>query len=173
MAPISRITYLLGQSQAIMIYGLVRTALILAIVLMFFRIGLGSANIVSAATILAVSSLSFMGLGMIAAILPLISPERGAQATHIIQSLVLLVSGVYYEVEVLPTWLQPISFFSPATYTLRSMRLALLQNASLWELRYDLVMLIIMGVLLVPIGVYIFCLAEKYAKKTGKLKRNG
>lgn len=173
MAPIRRITYLLGQSQAIMIYGVLRTAIVLTAVLMFFKISLASANIFSAAVVLAVSSLSFMGLGMAAAILPMISPERGAQATHIIQSLILLVSGVYYEVDILPAWLQPFSAVSPATYTLRSMRAALLQNSSLWSLRYDLLVLFIMGIILIPFGLFAFNLAENYAKRTGKLKRNG
>lgn len=173
MAPIRRITYLVGQSQAIMIYGIIRTAMILTIVLMFFGIGLDSANLVSASVILLVSSFSFMGLGMMAAVLPLLSPERGAQATHIIQSLVLLVSGIYYEVDVLPSWLQPFSYFSPATYTLRSMRSALLDNASMYSVRYDILILVIMGIVLIPLGLFVFSLAEDHAKKTGKLKRNG
>jgi ABC-2 type transport system permease protein len=30
-----------------------------------------------------------------------------------------------------------------------------------------------MGIILVPIGLWLFRLAEQYAKRTGKLKRNG
>ncbi|MBN2381711.1 ABC transporter permease [bacterium] len=173
MAPIRRITYLIGQSQAVMLYGIVRTAIVLTIVLMFFKIDLHSADLLAATVVLGISSFAFIGLGIMAAILPLLSPERGAQATHIIQSLVLLVSGVYYEVEVLPDWLQPCSYFSPATYTLRAMRQALLENASVWTLRYDIMVLIVMGIILIPLGLYVFSLAEDHAKRTGKLKRNG
>jgi ABC-2 type transport system permease protein len=173
MAPIRRITYLLGNSQAIMIYGLFRTSLVLAIVLAFFGINLHSANLVTAGVVLIISSFSFIGLGMIAAILPLLSPERGAQATHILQSLVLLVSGVYYEVSVLPRWLQPFSHLSPATYTLRAMRRAILENAGLRAVSGDLLILVIMAFIMIPIGFSLFCLAENHAKRTGKLARSG
>ena len=60
------------------------------------------------ALVLAVSSISFVGLGLIAAILPVMSPERGAEATNILQGVLLLISGVYYPVSVLPNWLQPL-----------------------------------------------------------------
>src|SRR5687767_15461873 len=37
---------------------------------------------------------------------PVMSAERGAEATHIFQGSLLLVSGVYYPIEVLPGWLR-------------------------------------------------------------------
>ena len=60
-------------------------------------------------------------------ILPLLFPERGSQMTHVIIALLLLVSGVYYPVEVLPEFLQKLSKVSPATYVLDGTRLALLK----------------------------------------------
>jgi len=121
----------------------------------------------------AVSSLSFIGIGLMAAIFPLLSPEKGQAATGIIQSILLLVSGIYYEIDVLPTWLQPISKISPATYTLKSIRAAMLQNASLETQLDNLVLLLILGLILIPIGFWIFHLGEKYAKRVGRLKRSG
>ena len=53
-----------------------------------------------------VASLSFVGVGMVTAVLPLISPEKGAQFGFIAQGLLLVVSGVYYPVSVLPQWMQ-------------------------------------------------------------------
>jgi len=63
-------------------------------------------------------SFSFIGIGMIAAILPLLYVERGAQMTFVLQSCLLLVSGVYYSIDVLPGWMQVLSHVSPATYVL-------------------------------------------------------
>jgi ABC-2 type transport system permease protein len=108
-----------------------------------------------------------------AAVLPLMSPEKGSQATHIFQLIVLLVSGVYYDVSVLPRWLQPFSVISPATYTLRAARAALLNGASLQEIWPDLRILLIIGIILIPLGLKVFSIGERYAMKTGKLKRNG
>ena len=46
---------------------------------------------------------------MMAAILPLLYVERGAQMVFVIQSVLLLVSGVYYSVAILPQWMQVLS----------------------------------------------------------------
>ena len=51
-------------------------------------------------------SFSFVGIAMLAAILPLLYVERGAQMTFVLQSVLLLVSGVYYSIDVLPGWMQ-------------------------------------------------------------------
>lgn len=173
MAPILRATHLAGNCIATVIYGLIRTALILVVVAMFLKINLGNANLFAASVILVVSSLSFIGLGLIGGILPLLSPEKGPQATHIIQALILLVSGVYYEIEILPPWLQFFSKISPATYTLKAMRLALLEDKGISDLKGYIIILLVMGIVLIPIGYIGFRIAENYARRAGKLSRNG
>ncbi|MCD4786441.1 MAG: ABC transporter permease [Candidatus Eremiobacteraeota bacterium] len=173
MAPILRATHLAGNCIATVIYGLARTALILVVVSMFLKVNLGNANLFAASVILAVSSLSFIGLGLIGGILPLLSPEKGPQATHIIQALILLVSGVYYEIEVLPRWLQFFSKISPATYTLKAMRLALLEGKGISDLKGYIIILLVMGIVLIPIGYIGFRIAENYARRAGKLSRSG
>ena len=173
MAPVRRAVHLGGNCFATVVYGLFRTAIVLLLVAFFLKINLANANLAAVAVILALSSLSFIGLGLIGAILPLLSPEKGPQATHIIQALILLVSGVYYEVEILPHWMQFFSKLSPATYTLKAMRLALLEGAGLYELRGYILTLLVMGVILIPIGYIGFKIGEKHARRHGKLSRNG
>lgn len=173
MAPIRRFTHLAGNCMATVIYGLIRTIIVLLIVAMFLDIDLGKADLFAAAVILALSSVSFIGMGLIGGVLPLLSPEKGPQATHIMQALILLVSGVYYEISILPPWLQVISRFSPATYTLVAMRKALLEGAGLYELRSYALILLIMGVVLIPIGYLGFCIGEQHARRAGKLSRSG
>ena len=124
--------------------------------------------------------MSFVGLGMFAAVLPLLSPEKGLQMTNIIKALVLLVSGVYYEISVLPTWMQPLSKISPAYYMLVGMREALLKGAPLFSTANSdglfmpyIIPLLLTGIVTIPVGLYAFTRAERHAKQTGKLKRNG
>jgi ABC-2 type transport system permease protein len=180
MAPISRLTHLLGQAAFAVIYGILHTSVILAILSLFFQLDLSQANAPGMLLIVATGSMSFIGLGMIAAVLPLLSPEKGMQMTNIIKALVLLVSGVYYEISVLPAWMQPLAYISPAYYMLAGMREALLKGATLLPdptspglLMPYIVPLLVTGMVTVPIGLYIFTRAERYAKATGKLKRNG
>ena len=135
MAPISRLTHLLGQAAFAMLYGVLHTSVILAILAMFFQLDLSQANVPGMLLIVATGSMSFVGLGMFAAVLPLLSPEKGLQMTNIIKALVLLVSGVYYEISVLPAWMQPLSKISPAYYMLVGMREALLKGAPLFSTR--------------------------------------
>ena len=118
-------------------------------------------------------SISVIGLAILAGILPLLYPERGPQMSFMVQAAVLLVSGVYYSVDVLPGWLQAVSYLSPATYMLDGIRGAMLDGQSIAEMVRILVILLIFGVLLVPLSVAAFSLAEKWAKITGRLKRHG
>ena len=173
MAPVKRFTQLMGNALYAITYGLGRAAVELLACALFFGISLAGANFLTAAVVLVVSSLPFLGMGLACAVLPLLSRERGSQATHIFQALILLVSGVYYDVSVLPGWLQPFSVVSPATYTLRAMRAAVLDGAGLADVGGDLVILVVSGVVLIPVGFTCFMLGERWAKKTGKLKIEG
>ncbi len=173
MAPMHRLVYLLGNCLYAVLYGVFRSAILLGALALFLGLSFKGANIFGAMVVLVVSGLSFMGLGIIAAILPLFSTERGVQATQIFQTLLLLVSGVYYDISVLPKWLQPLSVISPATYTLRSIRAAILEGATLAELMPNILLLAGIGLVLIPVGFVVFTLAERWAKRKGKLKRNG
>lgn len=175
MAPIHRITHLVGSCLFAILYGLLRTGIVLAVMPLFFgkHVDLSDANWLTMGVVVLISSLSFIGLGLMAAIFPLLSPEKGQAATGILQSIVLLISGVYYEIEVLPTWLQPLSKISPATYTLRAIRAAMLEGASIGSQANNLFLLLIIGVITIPLGFWVFHQGEKYAKRVGRLKRSG
>ena len=173
MAPITRLTHLAGHTAFAVVYSMFHTAVILGITALFFDLDLSKANLVGGTLVLLVGSISFIGVGIAAAVLPLLFPEKGSQMTHVIIALLLLISGVYYPVSVLPGWLQIFARYSPATYVLEGTRAALLNGAptgALWEY---VLPLIAMGIILVPIGLWLFRMAEQYAKRTGKLKRNG
>src|SRR6185295_2461798 len=174
MAPIRRWAQLLGSVLYAMAYGLVHTAVILVVLLLFFpQLDFAGANPVTVVAFMLLGSFSFVGIGMIAAILPLLYVERGAQMTFVLQSCLLLVSGVYYSIDVLPPWMQVLSHLSPATYVLDGVRAGLIHGTPVTELLYDVWPLIVMGAFFIPFGLWAFGKAERYAKRTGKLKRVG
>lgn len=175
MAPISRFTHLIGSCWYAIAHGLLFTFLQLIIVGSFFHLNLSHANYVTTVFMLLVGSISFIGFGIAASVLPLLFTERGTQMSYIVRAVLLLISGVYYPISVLPGWMQPLARVSPATYVLEGLRSGLLDGAPVWStvVWNSTWPLIITGVVSVPIGVYIFGLAERYAKHTGKLKRNG
>jgi len=173
MSPSSRVTHLLGMGVYAVVYGIAQIAIMFGVVSLFFELDLAQANYWGALLVLAVCSVSLIGFGIVAAVLPLLSPEKGQQVSYIVASLLLLVSGVYYPVDVLPGWMQAIATVSPVTYALEGSRQALLKGAGAAELWDSIWPLIIMGAVFVPLGLWVFHAGERYAKRTGKLKRSG
>ncbi|HET8943836.1 MAG TPA: ABC transporter permease [Dehalococcoidia bacterium] len=173
MAPVPRSLHLIGMCVFGILHAIVRTLLIFLIALPFFNVGLGQADWFAAAAVIAVGSVSVAGLGILTGILPLLYPERGTQMSFMLQAIVLLVSGVYYSVDVLPAWLRVFSYISPATYLLDGIRAAIIDGQGLAGVWDELLILAGFGVALVPLGIAVFAVAERYAKKTGQLKRQG
>ena len=171
MAPLSRAMHLGGSGVFAVLYGLLRAALLFLVVALFFGLELEGANFAAALVLLVVASVSFFGIGMMTSVLPLISPEKGAQLGFVAQGMLLVVSGVYYPVSVLPSWMEWISTISPATYALRGIRASVLDGAGVaWA---DLWPLLVIGILSIPLGLWVFRRGEVYAKRHGKLKRSG
>jgi len=173
MAPLARSVHLLGMGAFAVLYGVLRTAALFVVVAVFFGLTFPDANFAAALVLLAVASVSFVGIGMVTAILPLVSPEKGAQLGFIAQGLLLVVSGVYYPVDVMPGWMQAIATVSPATYALHGIRATVLDGAGLGEVWGDLWPLLLLGTIAIPLGLIVFRAGERYAKRHGKLKRSG
>jgi ABC-2 type transport system permease protein len=184
MAPVARSVHLLGVSLFSLLNSIVTSVIVLFGLIAFTNLNLRGANLAGVFVVLFVSTLAFVGLGLFAAVFPVMSAERGAEATHIFQGSLLLVSGVYYPIDVLPGWMQPLSAISPATYTLSACRKLfgvgnsastpeLLAGAPLSAVSHELLVLAVMGAILLPLGLMTFMRVEAWAKRTGKLKRTG
>src|SRR5215210_8843695 len=157
MAPVRRSTHLLGSVAYAMVYGLIHTlAILVAMVVFFPNLSVAHADLGTVGAFMVLGSFSFVGIAMLAAILPLLYVERGAQMTFVMQSVLLLVSGVYYSIEVLPGWMQTISWLSPATYTLNAVRAGLIDGVGLDALWGDIWPLLVMGMLFIPLGLWAF-----------------
>ena len=65
------------------------------------------------------------------------------------------------------------SHLSPATYLLRGVRHALIDGATVGDEGRDLLLLALFAVLLIPASIAVFSAAERWAKRTGRLKRQG
>lgn len=173
MAPLRRSAHLAGMAAFAVLYGLIRALLIFGIVGLFFDLSLSNANFLAAIVVLLVASVSFAGIGIMTAVLPLISPEKGAQLGFVAQGVLLVVSGIYYPVSVLPDWMKWLAAISPATYALDGVRDALLDGADLTTMGPTLGILVLIGAVCIPAGLALFSAGERYAKRHGKLKRSG
>jgi ABC-2 type transport system permease protein len=158
MAPVRRLTHLLGICLFALAYGLLRAAFVTAVAAWLFDLDLSRANFVAAAVVLLVSMFPLIGLGVVTAVLPLLSPEKGEQMTVAVQGVILLISGVYYPLSVL---------------TLAAVRESLLAGRGLADEARVILILLLMGCVLVPAGLLLFAWAERRAKRLGLLKRSG
>jgi ABC-2 type transport system permease protein len=170
---LSRPMHLAGMGGFSVLYGLLRAVFLFTVCVWFFDLSVPDAEFIAALVVLAIASISFLGIGMMTSVLPLISPEKGTQLGWIAQGTLLVVSGVYYPVEVLPTWMEWLAKISPATYALDGARDAILDGQGLSTMWDEIWPLLIIGVVSVPLGLWIFSRGERYAKKHGKLKRSG
>ena len=122
---------------------------------------------------MALGSFSFVGIGMMAAILPLLYVERGAQMCFVLQSVPaarqrgLLLGRHPAALDAGP--LAPV----PGDVRPRRCPRGLIDGVPLTELGSDIWPLVIMGVDPHPARLWAFGRAERYAKRTGKLKRVG
>jgi len=173
MAPVPRVAHLVGTAVFGVLHALVRTSLIMLLSLPFFDVQLAGASWPTAAVVVAVGSVPLIGLGILAGILPMLYPERGEQMSFMVQAFVLLVSGVYYSVDTLPGWLQAIGDVSPATYLLQGVRAAVIDGASVGDVGGDVLALVVFSVVLLPLSIVTFKAAERWAKRNGRLKRQG
>jgi ABC-2 type transport system permease protein len=173
MAPVPRIVHMIGHTTFAMIYSLFFTAVILAVTVVLFELDMSQANLLGGLAVIVAGTFSFVGIGLVGAVLPLLFPERGAQMTHIIIATLLLVSGVYYPVEVLPQLFQWMSVLSPATYVLEGSRAALIDGAATVDLWRHIWPALILGAITIPTGLWVFDQGERYAKRHGRLARNG
>jgi ABC-2 type transport system permease protein len=173
MAPIRRVTHLLGMCTASLIYGIVRAVIIGLALVALFRLDLSHANWLTAIAIFAAATLPLLGLGIFTSVLPLLSPEKGDQMAFAVQGVLLLISGVYYPITVLPLPLHLAGVVSPLTYTLAGVRDALLHGQRVGAALPTIGILLVMGMALIPASIWAFSLAEKRAKRLGLLKRSG
>lgn len=173
MAPVRRGTHMVGTALFSLVYGLLHTAVVLVVVVLAFDLDMSEANYFSATAVLMAGSLSLIGIGIMGAVLPLLYPERGAEMTHVIQAALVLISGVYITASKMPEPLATISIFSPARYVIEGIRSALIDGEGFGQLWPTMLGLIASGFVMIPLGVYVFSMGERYAKRTGRLKRSG
>lgn len=135
-----------------------------------FLLGLDVNNINVPALLVALvfTVVSFGSLGIIAAAVIMLF-KKGSPITWFVSAFSSLFGGTYFPIEVLPAPLRYVSYALPITYSLRSLRYCILRGYGLWEIKGDLLVLIMYALVLMPVSIFIFKLSLKRAKINGSL----
>jgi ABC-2 type transport system permease protein len=173
MAPVKRVSHLMGICLFAIGYGLARTFVVLIVAVAMFKLDFSHADIPAALAVLAASTVPLIGLSILTSVLPLLSPQKGEQMSIALQGFLLLVSGVYYPLTVLPAPMQLAGAASPLTYALGGIRRSLLEGAGVRDQLPTMGILLAMGAVMIPVSIWVFGWAENRAKRLGLLKRSG
>ena len=133
-----------------------------------FGVNLNYSNLFTVFVILLLTVISFSSIGIIAASFIMVF-KRGNPVIWLITTFSVLFGEVFFPASVLPKKLQVISHLLPITYSLRGLRLSLLQGYSLKVLLPEITVLLIFSVLLLPLGIFLFKFAVNKAKMDGSL----
>lgn len=168
LTPTDMSTIILSSALWDYLFTTLRVFVYLAVGRFVFNADIGGGNYLGALVVLLLTIVAFSGLGVIAASFIMVT-KRGDPVTTIFGGIGLLLGGVYYPVEMLPSWLQVFSALIPVTYALRALRNALLNDASWSVLLPDIGILALFCLILIPLSLFIFSQAVRWAKTDGTL----
>ncbi len=154
VAPINRLSVILGKTLAQMARGILQGVLILGLAIIIFGVTVhGSILLVFALLLLGV--FSFVGLGVVLTSFAK-DQETAVMMMTTIMFPMMFLSGVFFPIEQMPWFMQGISKFLPLTYVADSLRKVMVLGADIPALTTELSILIIFGVVMTAIAVPVF-----------------
>jgi ABC-2 type transport system permease protein len=125
-SPARKFSYLIGRAMAKISLGLMTTAILILVGVLFLGLNLTISNIEWGwlALYFPIGMIALLGMGMVLAGIALVVARHGAAIGEVTAGSLLLFSGAYFPVDVLPPFLQFVSLCVPITYWLEGMRRA-------------------------------------------------
>lgn len=145
----------------------INTGVILAIAITVFQVDL-NVNYLASAIILLLSIVSLAGIGMMSAGVIMVT-KQGDPITWFVSIISAFLSGVYYPIEVLPKFLKGLALILPNTHALIALRQTLINHYSIWQVKEQILLLLIFSILTVPLGIFAFRKGFDRARKEGTL----
>jgi len=154
VAPINRLTIILGKTLAQMARGILQGVLILVLAVTLFGVTVHG-NILLVFALLLLGVFSFVGLGVV------LTSFAKDQETAVMLMMTLMfpmmfLSGVFFPIEQMPWFMQSISKVLPLTYVADALRKVMVLGADIPALTTELSVLIVFGVIMTAIAVPVF-----------------
>ncbi len=105
-------------------------------------------------------ALMFLGLGFTVSGLSKTTDSVPAIANLIVFPM-LFLGGTFFPISSMPIWLQNIAKYLPLTYFSTALRDVMTQGASLYDIRWNLLAMIIWAIILIALATYTFSFQEK------------
>jgi ABC-2 type transport system permease protein len=154
VAPINRLSVILGKTIAQMARGILQGTLILVLAMALFGVTVHG-NILLVFALLLLGVFSFVGLGVVLTSFAK-DQETAVMMMTTIMFPMMFLSGVFFPIEQMPWFMQGISKFLPLTYVADSLRKVMVLGADIPALTSELSILIVFGVVMIAIAVPVF-----------------
>ncbi len=154
VAPVNRLSILLGKTLAQTIRGLIQGVIILGLAIGIFGVAIqGSILLVFALLLLGV--FSFVGLGIV--ITSFTKDQETAQMLMMtLMFPMMFLSGVFFPIQQMPWYMQTISQFLPLTYAADALRKVMVLGAGIPQISNELIILIAFGIVMIAIALPVF-----------------
>jgi ABC-2 type transport system permease protein len=154
VAPINRLSIILGKTLAQMARGLLQGLIIMLLAVGLFGVTI-QGDLLLVFGLLLLGVYSFVGLGIA---LTSIAKDQET-ATMIMMTIMfpmMFISGIFFPVKMMPGFMQTISSFLPLTYAADAMRKVMVLGAGIPQISTDLIVMIVFGSIMLAIAVPLF-----------------
>ncbi len=154
VAPINRLSIILGKSLAQLTRGLLQGFIIMVLAITLFGVTI-QGSILLVVGLLLLGVFSFVGLGI--ALTSLAKDQE--TATMIMMTIMfpmMFLSGIFFPIKMMPGFMQTISSFLPLTYATDAMRKVMVLGAGIPQITTELIVLTVFGLVLLAIAVPLF-----------------
>lgn len=150
------------------VYIPVRTVVFLAVMTAVFGLDFRASG-VAPATLALLAFIPFVwGLGVLSAA-AILTVRRGAGVAALAGGLLALLSGAYFPLSLLPSWLQELAEWNPVAVALDSIRSSLLAGGDWATTAGDLAVLVPMSLVSLLLGLGVFRFALRHERGRGTL----
>ena len=155
--PVKRSSIVLGEALARIGFSLLGAIFIIIVGRIFFDFTLihGLITVINMLLLAIIGIIVFMGFGFVVSGIAK-SESTIPPISNIVTLPQFLLSGTFFPIEAFPEWLQPISKALPLTYLNDAMRLIAFEGAGLWDVKFQLFILLIWGILVYSVAVKVF-----------------
>jgi ABC-2 type transport system permease protein len=154
VAPINRLSVILGKTFAQMARGILQGVLILVLSMILFGVTIHG-NILLVFALLLLGVFSFVGLGVVLTSFAK-DQETAVMMMTTIMFPMMFLSGVFFPVEQMPWFMQGISRFLPLTYVADALRKVMVLGADIPAISFELSILIVFGIIMTAIALPLF-----------------
>lgn len=154
VAPINRLSIILGKTLAQTARGLLQGVIILALAVWLFGVTI-QGNILLVFGLLLLGVFSFVGLGIV-----LTSFAKDQQTATMLMTTLLFpmmfLSGVFFPIQQMPWYMQDISKVLPLTYAVNALRKVMVLGAGIPSITTEITVMVVFGIIMTAIAVPVF-----------------